>query len=100
MGGSNQVIGENMSIILVTYDLKQPGRNYTPVHNYLRQFTHCKGMESVYLLDTTVAVSTIRDSLRTVVDTNDIIFVVRITGEWASLNYTCAQWLNSPDRNW
>lgn len=32
-----------MAIILVTYDLKQPGRNYTPVHDYLKTFNYCKG---------------------------------------------------------
>jgi len=89
-----------MAIILVTYDLKQPGRNYTPVHNYLRQFTYCKGLESVYLLDTAVSTATIRDSLRSVIDENDVVFVVRITQDWASWGYSCGEWLNSPQRNW
>ena len=89
-----------MAIVLVTYDLKQPGRNYTAVHNYLRQFTHCKQMESVWLLDTAVDTNTIRDAVRSAADSNDIVFVVRLTQQWSSWNYGCADWLNAPGRNW
>lgn len=89
-----------MAILLVTYDLKQPGRNYQPVYDYLKQFTYCKGMESLWLLDTTLATATIRDSLRIVTDTNDTIFVTQITKNWAAHNYICGDWLNKPERNW
>ena len=88
-----------MSTILVTYDLCAPGRDYQPVHQYLRSFTHCKGLESVWLLDTTRSPSAIRDELAKLVDANDKLFVVRITGQWASWNYGCADWLNRPERS-
>jgi hypothetical protein len=84
-----------MAILLVTYDLKQPGQDYKAVHAYLRQFMHCKEMESVWLLDTNVSTATIRDSLRAKVDPNDVVFVVRITSDWGSWNYRCADWLNA-----
>jgi hypothetical protein len=89
-----------MSIVLVTYDLKQPGRNYSAVHEYLRQFIYCKNMESVWLLDTTVGLETIREGVRTRADSNDVVFVVRLMREWSSWNYGCAAWLNDPSRNW
>jgi hypothetical protein len=89
-----------MAIILVTYDLKSPHRNYQPVHDYLKRFTYCKGMESVWLLDTTTPVGTIRDSLQAVVDSNDVVFVTRLMREWGSFNYVCADWLNASVRNW
>lgn len=89
-----------MAVILVTYDLKQPGRNYQPVYDYLKTHTWCKGIESVWLLDTTKSVSTIRDEIGRIVDSNDIIFVVRLMREWASRHYYCGDWLNSQDRNW
>jgi hypothetical protein len=89
-----------MSIILVTYDLKQPGRNYQPVYDFLKRFTYCKGMESVWLLDTTQSCESIRDGLKAVVDGNDIVFAVRLQREWNSWNYTCADWLNKSERNW
>ena len=89
-----------MAIILVTYDLKQPGRNYEAVHAYLRGFTNCKGMESVWLLDTTTPCDAIREGVRTRADANDIVFVVRLQREWSSWNYGCAAWLNDAARNW
>ncbi len=89
-----------MAILLVTYDLKQPGQNYGPVHDYLRQFAHCKQMESVWLLDTTTTTETIREGVRARADNNDIVFVARLMREWSSWNYTCAAWLNDPARNW
>lgn len=84
-----------MAILLVTYDLKQPGRNYQPVYDYLKQFTYCKGMESAWLIDTNISTGNVRDALRAIVDANDAVFVVKITSDWASWNYNCATWLNS-----
>ncbi|MFA6986339.1 MAG: hypothetical protein WC213_09040 [Arenimonas sp.] len=89
-----------MSIYLVTYDLKQPGRNYAPVFEYLKKFTYCKGMESVWLLDTTTSATALRDALNTLVDGNDRVFVARLQGEWGSLRYDCAAWLNDSARKW
>lgn len=89
-----------MAIVLVTYDLKQPGRSYQPVWDYLKKFAYCKGLESVWLLDTTTPTATIRDNLRALVDANDVIFVVRLTQDWASFNYYCGDWLNKPERSW
>ncbi len=85
-------------IILVSYDLRKPGRNYQPVWDYLGRFTHCKGLESVYLLDTTTTPAQIRDNLKALIDQNDRVFVVRITQEWAGWNFGCGDWLNSPAR--
>lgn len=89
-----------MAVLLVSYDLKTPGRNYQPVYDYLKKFTYCKGLESVFLLDTTVSPSVIRDNLNTLIDRNDVTFVVRITKDWASYGFTCWNWLNDPSRNW
>ena len=88
-----------MAVILVTYDLKKPGRDYGPVHDYLKRFTYCKGLESVWLLDTNITTEAIRDALNNLVDDNDKTFVVRITRDWAARRYGCADWLNDP-RNW
>ena len=87
-----------MAVILVTYDLRQPGRNYQPVYDYLKRFTYCKGMESVWLLDTSTSTTQIRDDLQRLIDANDRVFAVRITREWGSVNYQCGDWLNEPGR--
>lgn len=88
-----------MSVVLVTYDLKKPGQSYEPVHQYLKTYSYCKGLESVWLLDTLKSPATIRDELKTLVDKNDTVFAVRIAREWASYNYICGDWLNKPERN-
>jgi len=90
-----------MAILLVTYDLKKPGRNYEPVWNYLKQFTYCKGLESVWLLDTTMTTAQVRDGMLSLVDNNDRVFVCRIQNQsWASYNMPCSDWLNDSRRNW
>ncbi|RIV77079.1 hypothetical protein D2V04_13295 [Pelagerythrobacter aerophilus] len=90
-----------MAIMLVTYDLKQPGRDYQPVFDHIKtNYTWCKGLESVWLLDTTKTAQTIRDELKALVDSNDKVFVTRLQGNWGSFNYYCGDWLNKPERNW
>lgn len=90
-----------MAILLVTYDLKNLGRNYEPLHSLLKQYNYCKGMESVWLLDTTQTASQVRDLITRVVDGNDIVFVTKLANQsWASNNFYCGEWLNAPLRNW
>ena len=89
-----------MAILLVTYDLKKPGRNYQPVHDYLKRFTYCQGLESVWLLDTATSIRTVLYTMQNLVDANDAIFVVRLMQDWGSYNYGCADWLNDSTRSW
>ena len=89
-----------MSILLVTYDLKKPGRNYQPVYDYIKTHTWCKGLESVWLIDTTKSTQTVLDDLASLMDSNDKAFVVKLSHNWTSYNYYCADWLNDSRRNW
>lgn len=89
-----------MAVHLVTYDLVSPGKDYQPVYDYLKQFAYCHGPESVWLIDTNKSTEAVRDDLKNKVDSNDVIFVVRLHQDWGSFNYGCANWLNSPNRNW
>lgn len=90
-----------MSILMITYDLKKPGRDYQPVYDYIKnKYNWCKGLESVWLIDTLAKPEIVRDELKAIVDSNDKIFVVRLQREWGSFNYFCADWLNKPERNW
>lgn len=88
-----------MAVLMITYDLKQPGRDYDSIHKYIKDnFTWCKGLESVWLVDTHISPSKIRDDLKALADKNDVIFVAALTNDWASYNYFCGQWLNKPER--
>lgn len=89
-----------MGVYLVTYDLRQPGRNYEPLYQELRSYTHCHELESVWLIDTTQRASAIREGLRAKIDANDALFVAELREHWASRNYDCADWLKDESRRW
>ncbi|WP_461516097.1 hypothetical protein [Porticoccus sp.] len=89
-----------MAIYCVTYDLKAPGKDYSSVHRYLKTFTHCKQMESFWLLDTAKQAKEIRDELKSRVDSNDTIFVAELQKHWASFGYNCTDWLKDASRSW
>jgi hypothetical protein len=38
--------------------------------------------------------------LKQLVDSQDIVFVAQLERNWASVNYGCADWLNSSERRW
>lgn len=90
-----------MAVILVTYDLRKQGRNYSGVHEYLKKYVHCKPLESVWVLDTKRTTAQIRDDLKAIVDANDGIFVTRLVKDCAWINCgNISEWMNSPARTW
>lgn len=89
-----------MTVYCVTYDLKAPGKDYKPVHDYLKTFNYCKDLESFWLIDSTKSAAQIRDDLRSRIDGNDKVFVARLHRKWGSINFGCGSWLNSSSRNW
>jgi hypothetical protein len=91
-----------MAIILVTYDLRAPNRNYQPVYDYMKRHVSCKALLSVYLLNTDKGARAIRDELTALIDSSDALFVVRLQRDWAGLRMLpgAADWLNDPARTW
>ena len=89
-----------MAILLVAYELKDPGRNYQPVTDYLKQFAYCREMDSVWLIDTASTPEQVWDGLKRLVAINDRVFVTRLANGWASWNYPCHDWMNDPCRLW
>lgn len=87
-----------MNNLLVSYDLKAPGRNYKPVHDYLQGFPGwAKPLESVYLLHTSKSAIEVRNELKVKVDANDKLLVIRVDSSmWATFNLpNTANWLNT-----
>jgi CRISPR/Cas system-associated endoribonuclease Cas2 len=69
----------NMSLFLITYDLRQPGRNYQPLYDLLgTNWRASKVAESVWLLQITADAVTVRDTIHRVVDDNDRIIVIEL----------------------
>jgi hypothetical protein len=90
-------------ILLATYDLHNPGRDYDAIVNVLKSadsWAHPQG--SVWLLDTLKEPSTWRDALRAAGDKNDEYFVTRLAHSWASTNMdtNVVTWLKDPGRRW
>lgn len=81
-----------MARFLITYDLKQPGRDYSSLYTAIRatgsgEWLH--PLESVWILDVTapiwISATIIRDALVAHIDANDEILVLNITGsDWAT----------------
>lgn len=90
-----------MSVLLVTYDLRQPNRDYEPLLAALRKYTHCHALQSTWLIDTASTPQQVRDALTKLVDSNDQLYVFRLRHHWAATRKEpCTDWLKSPDRSW
>jgi len=69
-------------ILLVSYDLKVPGRDYAKLYEALKSapaWWHY--LESTWILSTTDPVSTWQEKIRATMDENDNLFMVDITGK-------------------
>ncbi len=88
-----------MKVILITYDLKKPGQNYTELYNEIKGCGEWKHpLESVWVIkiEDDIKIETICDKLLKKMDNNDNLFVVDITNNhcngWLSKNFWT--WLN------
>ena len=76
-----------MLTYLITYDLKQPGRDYPPLHRLLGvQWKASRVAESVWIAELKGPASAVLDVLRSVTDPTTRIFVLEIKprSDWAS----------------
>jgi len=90
-------------ILLATYDLHNPGRDYEKVKRVLETArSHQHPMGSVWLLDTSRPPAKWRDLLTKATDGNDEFFIVQLRKHWASdhLDAAAVTWLKDPARSW
>ena len=91
-------------ILIVAYDLHNPGRDYPKVKAALEAsdggFVHPQG--SVWLIDTADEPAVWRDRLGAAGDPNDEFLVIRLQHNWASrrMDKGAVQWLKDPRRRW
>ena len=75
-----------MKLFLITYDLKQPGRNYTELYELIKTLAgdNCwqHPLESTWVvkMNDNISVNGITTKLRVAMDAKDSLFVVEITG--------------------
>ena len=72
-----------MAIYCVTYDLISPNQDYDAIHEYLEEFEHCKHLELFWLIKSNKKASEIKSELKSLIDSDDIVFVARLQGSWA-----------------
>jgi len=88
----------HMACKIITYDLDKPNRNYGELFEAIKDigsWWHC--VESVWIVDTTKSVSTIRDTLKQHLDSGDKLAVLTLTSGWATRNLSddCNDWLRN-----
>lgn len=85
-----------MASYIVTYDLHEQGQRYDCVVKKLRAYgTYFHMQGSVWIIVSSKAAKEIRDDLKSCLDSNDKLFVARLTGEaaWAGYDSEDGKWL-------
>lgn len=71
-----------MANYLVTYDLNKAGQNYSDLYNALKSYPKwAHPMDSVWFLKTTKSPKSIAEHLHSCMDSNDELFVCKITAD-------------------
>lgn len=71
---------------LITYDLNTPGKNYYLLINKIKSYTCSKVCESAWIIRSNNTAVQLRDELRSLIDSNDRLFIGKLTGEAAWFN--------------
>lgn len=83
-----------MAIYFVTYDLNNPGQNYPKLIAAIKAYgPHCHCLESGWLIKTTQTAVQIRDHLRTKIDSNDDILVIKFNGYAVYWDKSTIRWI-------
>jgi len=86
-------------MILITYDLNRPGKDYTKLYEEIKNLgTWWHYLDSVWVVDTTLSPQQVWARLTPAIDQNDSVFVVRIKNDqrysgW--LKQEAWDWLNA-----
>lgn len=88
-----------MNTILISYDLRTPGKNYMTLWMHLRSYENfARPLESVWLIRTVYNAEQVRNSALNHIDQNDKIFVVDVTSRfsaWKNLTVEVVRWIGS-----
>lgn len=85
-----------MPSYIVAYDLHQQGQNYDCLIENLKSYgTHWHMQRSVWIIYADQTSAQIRDKLLPCLDSNDKLFVAKLSGEaaWYGYNDNINQWL-------
>ena len=85
-----------MAVHMISYDLRQPGRNYDALYEAIKSYgawAHVN--ESVWCIKTDKTCAQVRDHLAKHIDKNDKLIVAKLAGEaaWIGLEDKVSTWL-------
>jgi hypothetical protein len=87
----------SMNTLLVGYDLDRPGQDYEPVWDKLKSYgTWWHHLDSTWLVKTALSAKEMRDEVNALIDTNDELLVIDVTGDgaaWSGFNAKPSAWL-------
>lgn len=78
-------------VFCISYDLLQPGRDYSTLINTIKEYSiWWHQTKSVWMIktDNNISAKEIRDKLSTYIDSNDKLFVICVSEEWAARGFT------------
>lgn len=71
-----------MPALLITYDLNKPGQDYEGLSEEIKSFgAWWHYLDSTWIVDTNLSVSSAADRIRAKVDSSDHFLVLNITGD-------------------
>lgn len=86
-----------MKTYLISYDLNSPGQDYESLFSAIRELgsTWWHNLDSTWIIRYDGSAAQIRDALSPLLDPNDELIVVGLTGEgaWKGLTEKGANWL-------
>lgn len=88
-------------IYSISYDLRQPGRNYDDLYDIIKSAPgYIHAMDSLWFISTSESVEVWCNRLRQAMDNNDWLFVVDITGQSSQgwMKKSVWDWLKKHER--
>lgn len=86
-----------MRTLLVGYDLNRSGQNYDDLIGRLKQYSlWWHHLDSTWLIRTANTHIEVRDELKALIDNNDELLVIDVTGDsaaWTGFNASGSKWL-------
>ncbi|HCC25076.1 MAG TPA: hypothetical protein DEP85_06175 [Holosporales bacterium] len=83
----------------VSYDLRKPGRDYAKLYETIKKAgsTWCHPLDSTWYIVSSLDASTLRDTLKAVMDPSDALIVTKASapGAWFGLSDKLNEWFKT-----
>lgn len=86
-----------MSLFIVSYDLIS-NRDYSKLYEAIRKYgSYAHILESVWIIKSSSSSINIRDNLKSYMDSDDKLFIAKLTGEsaWKNLSKEVSDWIKN-----